>query len=271
LNFLLSFPRSRLRSEIKKLPQNPTVKQQLKIARMRASLGKRVKDFLRASGSFLPTLEEVDLKPSEEEDIDTPSEESVEPEDFMDDLVEEDVDCEEEEEAEAPSVLPESVILPLPSNITSTKLRQLLQPLISTERELRKGQANDALEGLRIGLANKSLLLLTDVNKSTSTKQSTRAWASVRNAQSQILFHANGYQRAWQALKLIGTMGDLAIYQKLEANDLVTVKDITMAKRFGQGSDNLAWFWRIGPSKDALTGEWMEECERYWLYFFLLF
>jgi hypothetical protein len=126
---------------------------------------------------------------------------------------------------------------------------------------LRKGQANDALEGLRIGLANKSLLLLTNVNKSTSTKESTRAWASVRNAQSQILLHAQEYQLAWKAIKCIGTTEDLVIYQKLEVKDLVVVKDITAAKIFGQGSDRLAWFWRIGPGQDSLTGEWMQECE----------
>ena len=34
-----------------------------------------------------------------------------------------------------------------------------------------------------------------------------------------------------------------------------------MAKHFGQGSDTLAWFWPFGPSKDSLTGEWMEECK----------
>jgi len=49
---------------------------------------------------------------------------------------------EEENEAEAFSVLP------LPSNITSVKLAPALKPLIFVERELRKGQANDALEGL---------------------------------------------------------------------------------------------------------------------------
>ena len=52
---------------------------------------------------------------------------------------------------------------------------------------------------------------------------------------------------------------DLDIYQKLEGKDLVVVKDITKAKRFGQGNDSLAWFWHIGPSEDKLTGEWMEE------------
>jgi len=237
------------------------VKQQLKVKRFRASLGKQIKDFFSVGSFFLPNLDEVDLRPFEDESINTPSEEFVEPEDLADGSLEEDGFIEEEDEAEAPSVLPESVILPLPSNITSVKLRPALESLISVERELRKGQANDALEGLRIGLANKSLLLLTDVNRSTSTKQSTRAWASVRNAQSQILFHARSYQRAWRALKSIGTPEDLLVYQKLEEKDLVVVKDITMAKRFGQGSDRLAWFWRIGPSKDSLTGEWMEECE----------
>jgi hypothetical protein len=260
-NLLLISPRAKLRFEIKKLPEKPTDKQQIKVARMRARLWKQVKDFLNAATIFLPTLEEVDLKPFEEEVINTPAEEAVEPEDLVDITLDEDTSYEEDDEAQDSSVLPEEVILPLPSNIVSGKLRLSLESLISVERELRKGQANDALEGLRVGLANKSLIYLTNVNKSTSTKQSTRAWASVRNCQSQILCHAHCYQRARQALLCIGTPEDLVIYQKLNEKDLVTVKDITMAKRFGQGSDTLAWFWRIGPSHDTLTGKWMEECK----------
>ena len=260
-NSLLKSLRSRLRFEISKLPQNPTVKQQLTVARMRARLGKQIKDFLNAASSFLPTLEEADLKGFEDESIDTPKEESVETDDPLEDPADEDDRFDEEDESESPSVLPEAVVLPLPSNIISINLKHSLASIFLVERELRKGQANDALEGVRIGLANKSLLLLTDVNRSTSTKQSTRAWAGVRNAQSQILHHARSYQRAWQALKCIGTDEDMKFYQKLNQTDLVVVKDIAMAKRFGQGSDTLAWFWRIGPSKDSLTGEWMEECK----------
>lgn len=234
---------------------------------MRSGLSKQVKDFLQAATLFLPIVEEVDLHPFEDEPIDTPSEEAVEPEDLVDSSPEEEgFSYEEEDEAESPLILPEAVDLPLPSNIVSVKLRPYLQSLISIERDLRKGQANDALEGLRIGLANKSILLQTDVNGSASTKQSTRAWASVRNAQTQILVHAHSYQRAWQALKFIGTPEDLVEYRKLDQKDLVVVKDITKAKRFGQGSDSLAWFWRIGPGEDSLTGEWMEECEWIWLF-----
>jgi hypothetical protein len=257
--------------ELKKLPQKPTVKQQLKISRMRTLLGRQVNAFLRASVAFLPHLEDSDLKSFEDEEIDTPEDESVEPEDAMDPSLDDEIDFEEEDEPEAASILPESVILPLPSNIISDKVKPYIQTLISIERELRRGQANDSLEGIRIGLANKSLLLLNNVNRSSSTKQSTRAWASVRNAQSEILFHARSYQRAWKALKSIGTHEDGAIYQQLQEKDLVIVKDITLAKRFGQGSDRLAWFWRIGPSEDELTGEWMEECEPNLLPFLSMF
>lgn len=229
---------------------------------MRTSLGKKIRDFFLAASFFISSLEEIDLKTFENRLIDTPAEEFMEPEDLVDISPEDHhYNEEEEDEVDSQTVPPELVVLPLPSNLNSVTDQQGLESLISVERELRKWQANDALEGLRIGLANKSLLLLTDVNQSTSTKQSTRAWASVRNAQSQILVHARTYHRAWLALKTVGTPEDLLNYQKLEEKDLVVVKDITSAKRYGQGSDSLAWFWRIGPRKDSLTGEWMEECE----------
>jgi hypothetical protein len=258
---LLRSARWKILSEIRKLPKKPTVKQQLRVAQMRSRLTKQIKDFLDASAMFLPTIEEGDLKPFRVEEINTPAEEAIEPDDPVDGFLDEDFFYEQEDDDGSPTDLPETVLLPLPSNIISVKLLPALESLRLIERELRKGQANDALEGLRIGLANKSLLLQNDVNKSVSTKQSTRAWASVRNAQSQILHHASAYQRAWQAIESIGTQEDLTIYQKLEEKDLVVVKDISKAKRFGQGSDSLAWFWRIGPRKDSITGEWMEECE----------
>lgn len=228
---------------------------------MRARLGRQVQNFLDSANLYLPDVDESDLYPSADDSTDAPPDDFLETDELLDNTEENDLFYEDEDRGEVPSVLPETIILPLPSNIISSKIKKSIHSLIFIERELRKGQANDALEGLRIGLANKSLLLLTDVNKSNSTKQSTRAWANVRNAQSQILVQAGNYRRAWQALNSLGNQEDLAIYQKLEDEELVVVKDITAAKRYGQGSERLAWFWRIGPSEDALTGKWMEECE----------
>ena len=106
--------------------------------------------------------------------IETLAEEAVEAEDLdVDDTVDDDDKFESQDEAEIPSVHLEEVVLPLPSNIISVQLGVSLESLIVAERELQKGQANDALEGLHVGLANKSLLLLTYVNQSTTIKQST--------------------------------------------------------------------------------------------------
>ena len=167
----------------------------------------------------------------EEEVIDTPVDKAIEPEDLdVDETVDEDNGLEEQDEAEAPFILPEEVVLPLPSNIISVELWEPLESLILVERELQKGQANDSLEGLCVALANKSLLLLTNVNQSTTTKQSTQAWEGVQNAQTHVLSHACSYRRAWKALKHVGTPEDLIVYQKLDVKDLVTVKDIMMAE-----------------------------------------
>ena len=67
--------------------------------------------------------------------IDTPLEESVEPEEAMEVAPEEDL-FNEEDETQAPSILPEEVVLPLPSNIISAKTRSSFKCLISIEMEL---------------------------------------------------------------------------------------------------------------------------------------
>ena len=138
-------------------------------------LGRQVNRFLQSSSKFLPDIKDEDLRPLKDKDINTPAEESVEIEELINNSLDEEIPFEDEDDTEAASILPEAVILPLPSNISSPKVTRSIESLISIERELRIGQANDSLEGVQIGLANKSLLLNTDVNQSMSTKQSTRA------------------------------------------------------------------------------------------------
>ena len=82
--------------ECKVHPKMPTVKQNLTVAWMRAHLEKQTKDFLHAASSFLPTLEEADLKAFADESIDAPAEESVEPEELLEDPIDEDYYYEED-------------------------------------------------------------------------------------------------------------------------------------------------------------------------------
>ena len=134
---MLRAARAKLKAEICKLPWKPTVKQQLKVAWMHAHLGKQVKDYLEAGTVFLPALEEGDLVAFQEEEvIDTPIDEAVEPENLdVDETADEDNKFERQDKAEVPLILPEDVVLPLPSNIISVELRKPLECLILVERE----------------------------------------------------------------------------------------------------------------------------------------
>ena len=77
----------------------------LNISHMHSCLAKKIKDFLHGANSHLPPLEEVDLRQFEDEVIDTPLEESVQPELLLDVALDEDVGGDEEDESETPSTL----------------------------------------------------------------------------------------------------------------------------------------------------------------------
>lgn len=64
----------------------------------------------------------------------------MEPEEFPDVSLDEDDFYEEKEDTEAPSVLPESVILPLPSNIISVKLRSSIRSLEKPKGSFKKAK-----------------------------------------------------------------------------------------------------------------------------------
>jgi hypothetical protein len=51
------------------------------------------------------------------------------------------------------------------------------------------------------------------------------------------------------------------IYQEILAEQLSIDKEVTEENRFGQGSDKLAWFWRVNNGKQDQTDTWMDECE----------
>ncbi|KAG1828201.1 hypothetical protein EV424DRAFT_1344918 [Suillus variegatus] len=51
-------------------------------------------------------------------------------------------------------------------------------------------------------------------------------------------------------------------HQALKAEDLTVSKEVTEENRHGQGSDRLAWFWRINSAEDSQKSEWMNEFYR---------
>ncbi|KAG0703425.1 hypothetical protein DFH29DRAFT_874531 [Suillus ampliporus] len=136
-----------------------------------------------------------------------------------------------------------------------------LGPLQAEELELRKGQANDCLEKLRMALGHKAIIYRQYFRSAGSTWAGTRAKQEAHRCQLKIDKCVRSYLRARSAMERLGmdeaTLGSL--YQPILPTELSINKEVTEENRFGQGSDRLAWFWRGSQGQDD---DWIDEFYR---------
>jgi hypothetical protein len=171
-------------------------------------------------------------------------------------------------------LLPEDSKLPVPSSLAVGEVGRLgLETIARQEACLRKGQINDALDGLRLALGEKSLLLRTEVRNSRSQRTSTRAWDSVNKQDALAKKHQKAYEEARKTLIALGTEDDtyMDTLQDITPADMKMSGDIVEENRVGQRSDTMAWFWRIAddpwdPSDEDNVeleedNERLKECE----------
>jgi len=91
---------------------------------------------------------------------------------------EDEVDDEDEVNEE-----PERMSLMMPSSFGHEDITRLgLENLAHQELELCQGQANDALENLRLALGHKALLWRTKVQPANTNKKRTQAWDDIKAA-----------------------------------------------------------------------------------------
>jgi len=212
----------------------------------------RITSFERKGNAFLKLdddvhwMEEIDGEDGEEEDGGQYSDES---------------DAED-----IPEDIPESKALALPSSLAPGEIERLgLVALAGQEAELQQGQINEALEGLRMALGEKSLLYRTDIRNSKSQRTSLRAWQNVNKQDLVARRHKRAYDRARKALIRLDVDREyLSTLHDITPEDMKMAGDVTEENRIGQRSSILAWFWRLGS--DAAMDEVgvnprMKECE----------
>lgn len=171
---------------------------------------------------------------------------------------------------EVPEIMPETRLLAVPSSLAPGEIDRLgLVDLARQEAELRRGQINDALEGLRMALGEKSLYYRTDVRNNKSQRTSVRAWQNVNKQDAIARQHKRTYDRARKALIRLDIDREyLSTLHDITAGDMKMAGDVTDENRFGQRSSTLAWFWRVGGDSgmdDIEMNPRMKECECTWV------
>ncbi|KAF7984920.1 hypothetical protein HWV62_9821 [Athelia sp. TMB] len=159
-------------------------------------------------------------------------------------------------------IRPDRSVLLMPSEISPLVISKLnLTHLADLELEMRKGQANDSLEGLMLALCTQGLLLRTKVRNAQGTKTKTRAFNEVTKVRREVEEHVRSYRRARKAILALSIDPEMPReYQPITTEDLKT-QDVTDERRLGQSRDTLAWFWKLGAAT-ADKSEWTEEFYR---------
>lgn len=179
-------------------------------------------------------------------------------EDKSSDIWEED----EENEEENPEN-PETTPICMPSSLKLEDIQKFeLGILASQELELRKGQAGDCLQSLRMALGHKAVLYRTKVRRAKTSVDKTRIWDDIKAITIKVNKHLRAYRRARKALQHLGAdSATLTRYQELKTEHLKLSADITEENRVGQRSDVLPWFWRLDGQNADQHNTWMQECK----------
>ena len=251
--------RDALWSDLQKMSQHATASEKTSIEDKRRKIEERLDQFNKKAEELIGEDAEDDLEIMPQftgwEDNDN---EDYANEGNCADVWEE---VDEEENSEKPEMAP----ICLPSCLKQTDVQRLgLEVLASQELELRKGQANDCLQGLRLALGHKAVLYRTKVRMAKSSVDKTRAWDDIKVANLKVNKHARAYRRARRALEHLGADDTtLAHFQDLQSKHLKISADITEENRVGQRSDTLPWFWRLDGQNTDQHDTWMQECKLY--------
>jgi hypothetical protein len=252
----LRYDRCSLGADIRTLGRSPSSEEKERVQEKREALQGKFLTFQQQGVRFIPLSSAAMLVSSRVSARTSDSGESDEEGFFLD----KESEWEEDEDVETPI---EQVKLGLPSSFDKVERDQMgLKRLEEMEIELREGQANDALEALRAGLAEKSLRFRTQVKPAKSQRTMTRAWDSINRADKQIKAAVRSYRLARNALEALGASQHLLNqYQEIRKEDLKMSRDIVEENRVGQRSSGLAWFWRLDQKWDGDRGEFLKECK----------
>jgi hypothetical protein len=244
-----------LQKHLLSLRRKPSAAEKAELLERRRRLMLRITSFGRKGNAFLKLDEDVQWM----EDADREAEED-------DDSYHSEVSDAED----VPEIMPETRLLALPSSLAPGEIDRLgLVDLARQEEQLRRGQINDALEGLRMALGEKSLYYRTDVRNNKSQRTSLRAWQNVNKQDAMARQHKRAYDRARKALKRLDIDREyLSTLHDITAGDMKMAGDVTEENRLGQRSSTLAWFWRVGGDAGMDEVEMnprMKECECIWV------
>lgn len=160
----------------------------------------------------------------------------------------------------------EAQIIRLPSTYGKEKCPENLTKLYPVEKDLRMGQANDALHAIRLAIADKSYSYRKKVRKGATNPNAgyrgrRKAFDAAHALDADIRKHARIYELARKALNVLGlSPEEQDTYRPLKRSDTQASTAVIDFNARGQRNAGLSWIWQT-PKALTNTSAWMDECE----------
>ena len=162
----------------------------------------------------------------------------------------------------------------LPSTYSGENCSQSLAVLCPIEKDLRIGQANDAIHSVRLCVADKSYHYRKKVRNAATNPNSgyrgrQKAFANAHAVDADIRKHARIYESARRALLALGLSEEEEdTYRPLRPSDTQACTAVVDFNARGQRNEGLSWIWQT-PKALTNTSAWMEECSLSIIFFYL--
>jgi hypothetical protein len=159
--------------------------------------------------------------------------------------------------------LPEERQILLPSTLGHQKCVALgYQKLARMELTIREGQANDALQAIRMAIGEKSFIFRKQLRNANSKSQKTRSWDSIHTVSKKLSHHRVIYSNACCAMIALNASPELLEkYKVLKKDDIQTNTAIQEPNAMGQRNSALPWIWMIPGSSSQGPTTMLKECE----------
>ncbi|KAG1887759.1 hypothetical protein F4604DRAFT_1570502, partial [Suillus subluteus] len=248
-----------LRSEFRHLPSDATAAQKATLQEKQQKLSARITAFHETADAMTEGIElEAGMVHKDDARFCWAEDEEHDWEAHVADL-------EDDSELVDDEISAEDMGLWIPSSVPHDQVTSAhLLALQAEELELRQGQANDCLEKIRLALGDKAVIYRQHFQSANSVWTGTRSKQEAQRCRIKIDKYVRSYQRARSAMERLGMDRESleTVYQEILAEQLSIDKEVTEENRFGQGSDKLAWFWRVNNGKKDQTDTWMDEFYR---------
>ncbi|KAF4572398.1 hypothetical protein EYR36_006900 [Pleurotus pulmonarius] len=163
---------------------------------------------------------------------------------------------------------PEMEQLFLPSHFTTTEREKYgLTPLADIERQLRKGQANDTVQLLRLDISTGQKLALfrkSRANALVGVQRTTRNAQWMKKQKQDLAIHKATYTRARIAMIKLGMPENDNDFPPLHDEDLATPNPIERPI-LGDGTRKTGWIWRaanVVDMPDTQKDDYEEDAKR---------